>query len=140
MNNHQSFSIPNSGIEYSHHSASPLNHYHYLQTPTSAISNKRADNNNEVDHEYVMEALRAKVQRNQEDNHYAKKFMNVLKPRNASISNHHHHNNDNNSNNNNGDGDGDNGGDNNNNQQQIKQKSLSPVDPQFNSSGLDSKS
>ncbi|CAJ0646059.1 4398_t:CDS:2, partial [Entrophospora sp. SA101] len=75
-NNHQSFSIPNSGIEYSHHSASPLNHHHYLQSPNSAISNKRTDNNNEVDHEYVMEALRAKVQRNQEDNHYAKKFMN----------------------------------------------------------------
>ncbi|CAJ0864763.1 13049_t:CDS:10 [Entrophospora sp. SA101] len=60
-NNHQSFSIPNSGIEYSHHSASPLNHHHYLQSPNSAISNKRTDNNNEVDHEYVMEALRAKI-------------------------------------------------------------------------------
>ncbi|CAG8768350.1 6116_t:CDS:2, partial [Funneliformis caledonium] len=50
--------------------------------PTS-VTNKRAklSNETEVDHEYVMEALRQKVQRNQENP--AKKFMTVLKPRSS---------------------------------------------------------
>nr|CAG8638881.1 2953_t:CDS:2 [Entrophospora candida] len=83
MHSHHSFSNPNSSVEHPH-SASSLTHRHsfYSQSPTSAVGSKRTrPSENEVDHEYVMEAIRAKVQRNQE--HPAKKFMNVLKPRSA---------------------------------------------------------
>ncbi|CAJ0651119.1 8664_t:CDS:2 [Entrophospora sp. SA101] len=85
MHSHHSFSNPNSSVEHPH-SASSLTHRHsfYSQSPTSAVGSKRTrPSENEVDHEYVMEAIRAKVQRNQE--HPAKKFMNVLKPRSASM-------------------------------------------------------
>ncbi|CAJ0828498.1 11514_t:CDS:2 [Entrophospora sp. SA101] len=89
MHSHHSFSNPNSSVEHPH-SASSLTHRHsfYSQSPTSAVGSKRTrPSENEVDHEYVMEAIRAKVQRNQE--HPAKKFMNVLKPRSASMPHHH---------------------------------------------------
>jgi len=85
MHSHHSFSNPNSSVEHPH-SASSVTHRHsfYSQSPTSAVGSKRTrPSENEVDHEYVMEAIRAKVQRNQE--HPAKKFMNVLKPRSASM-------------------------------------------------------
>ncbi|RIA98404.1 hypothetical protein C1645_750181 [Glomus cerebriforme] len=82
MHNNHSFSTPTSSIPEHPHSAT--SHYSH-QSPTSINSNNKRTklSESEVDHEYVMEALRQKVQRNQENP--AKKFMNVLKPRSASM-------------------------------------------------------
>ncbi|CAB4382409.1 hypothetical protein RhiirA5_360629 [Rhizophagus irregularis] len=85
MHNNHSFSTPTSSIPEHPQSATSQTHHHYSQSPTSVNSNNKRTklSESEVDHEYVMEALRQKVQRNQENP--AKKFMNVLKPRSASM-------------------------------------------------------
>jgi hypothetical protein len=86
MHNNHSFSTPTSSIPEHPHSATSQTHHHYSHSPTSINSNNKRtkmSSESEVDHEYVMEALRQKLQRNQENP--AKKFMNVLKPRSASM-------------------------------------------------------
>ncbi|RHZ70614.1 hypothetical protein Glove_269g24 [Diversispora epigaea] len=112
IHNQHPFSTPTSSVQEHHppHSASSTthSHHHYSQSPTNINSNNKRtklNSESEVNHEYVMEALRQKVQRNQENP--AKKFMTVLKPRSASVpvvphnsspssttssSQHHHHN------------------------------------------------
>ncbi|CAG8559224.1 8450_t:CDS:2 [Diversispora eburnea] len=96
---HENVSFNNNGISSQSHSynqrpsltlsipsfpiitASPtaIHNQHPFSTPTS--SRTKLNSESEVNHEYVMEALRQKVQRNQENP--AKKFMTVLKPRSA---------------------------------------------------------
>ncbi|CAG8494424.1 13266_t:CDS:2 [Acaulospora colombiana] len=82
MHNQHSFSTPTSSVQEHPHSASS---HRYTQSPTTMNSNNKRpklNSESEVDHEYVMEALRQKVQRNQENP--AKKYMNVFKPRSVS--------------------------------------------------------
>ncbi|CAG8572001.1 10520_t:CDS:2, partial [Acaulospora morrowiae] len=85
MHSQHSFSTPTSSVHDHPHSASSQTHHRYTQSPTTINGNNKRpklNSESEVDHEYVMEALRQKVQRNQENP--AKKYMNVLKPRSVS--------------------------------------------------------
>ncbi|CAG8478736.1 2499_t:CDS:2 [Paraglomus occultum] len=114
----QTLSSPTAGHSQNSFSQASLDH-NYTQSPTSATSapvtattstisvnsnNKRPKPSEpEVDHEYVMEALRQKVRQNAENP--ARKYMKVLKPRSVTMpvgssavqhtspTHHHHHHN-----------------------------------------------
>ncbi|KAG9301751.1 hypothetical protein G9A89_003298 [Geosiphon pyriformis] len=76
----------------SHSQTSHHHHHQYSQSPTTVTSANNSNNKrpklaeSEVDHEYVMEALRNKVRQNaQNAENPAKKFIKVLKPRSTSM-------------------------------------------------------
>ncbi|RIB29236.1 hypothetical protein C2G38_2027910 [Gigaspora rosea] len=96
MHNQHPFSTPTSSVQ-EHPSSASSQTNHYSQSPTTGGKRSKPSSESEVDHEYVMEALRQKVQRNQENP--AKKYMTVFKPRSSSTpapphnstTNHQHH-------------------------------------------------
>ncbi|CAG8492794.1 36206_t:CDS:2 [Racocetra persica] len=72
MHNPHPFSTPTSSVQEHPPSASSQTN-NYSQSPTTGGKRSKPSSESEVDHEYVMEALRQKVQRNQENP--AKKYM-----------------------------------------------------------------